>query len=168
MKALSIRQPWLYCITHLDKRVENRSWSPPPELIGQRIALHASASLRVDECRDAVHLAETHPEGGLPIDLGGFIRDMGKIVATATLVGYVDAGTRRSKPRPFGEVEIDKWLDDHWFAGRYGLILDDIQLLDFAIPCKGRLGFWNIPPEEAAFMPDYQEVQPSLFGEISA
>lgn len=26
MKALSIQQPWAYCITHGTKRVENRSW----------------------------------------------------------------------------------------------------------------------------------------------
>ena len=42
MKALSIKQPWLYCITDLDKRIENRTWKPPGWVVGQRIALHAS------------------------------------------------------------------------------------------------------------------------------
>ena len=65
MNAISIKQPWLHCITELGMWVESRSWGPPQWLIGHKIALYASkelaskeeisvASLIVDENLDAV------------------------------------------------------------------------------------------------------------------
>lgn len=36
MKALTLWQPWAYCIAHSDKRVENRSWPAPAR---QRVSI---------------------------------------------------------------------------------------------------------------------------------
>ena len=39
MKALSIRQPWIWAMFHLGKDVENRTWSTG---VRERVMLHAS------------------------------------------------------------------------------------------------------------------------------
>lgn len=53
MRFLSFSQPWLWSITTLvmpagfavePKRIENRTWQPPIDMIGQRFALHAAKS----------------------------------------------------------------------------------------------------------------------------
>ena len=45
MKALTVIQPWAWAIAHAGKRVENRTWGPPRDVIGQRIAIHAGRRL---------------------------------------------------------------------------------------------------------------------------
>ena len=42
MKAITIWEPWASLIAHGIKREETRTWAPPVELIGQRIAIHAA------------------------------------------------------------------------------------------------------------------------------
>src|SRR5262245_13166093 len=42
MKAISIRQPFASRIMRGTKRTEWRSWRPSPDVIGARIAVHAS------------------------------------------------------------------------------------------------------------------------------
>jgi hypothetical protein len=41
-RALSIRQPWAWFIVNGYKDVENRSWAPSKDRIGERILIHAS------------------------------------------------------------------------------------------------------------------------------
>lgn len=43
MRALTLWPEWAWCVAHLGKDVENRSWSCPFELEGQRVAIHAGA-----------------------------------------------------------------------------------------------------------------------------
>jgi len=45
MRALTLWPEWIWCIDHLGKRVENRTWKPPEKFIGHRIALHAGAHI---------------------------------------------------------------------------------------------------------------------------
>jgi len=40
--ALTIKHPWLWCILHSDKRIENRSWAPPARHVGTRVYLHSA------------------------------------------------------------------------------------------------------------------------------
>lgn len=42
VKALTIRQPFIWEILQGLKKIEYRSWPPPEELVGQRIAIHAA------------------------------------------------------------------------------------------------------------------------------
>ena len=81
MKALSIKQPWLWAITDLDKRIENRTWKPPQNIIGQRIALHASKKDDPHGEQKLYDIAGIHP----PTDL-----HRGTIVATACIIGWLD------------------------------------------------------------------------------
>lgn len=135
MKALSIKQPWLYCITDLDKRVENRTWKPPDWIIGKRIALHASKKMDDSGGKSAASAL-----AGL--DLSTVVdMPMGAIVATAVVRGWVDIDGNSSHP------DMLQYEDDEWFFGFYGWILDDIRKVSPGpASCRGALGLWNVSP----------------------
>ncbi|MCB1462115.1 MAG: ASCH domain-containing protein [Nitratireductor sp.] len=79
MKAISLWQPWASLIAAGVKPYETRHWSPPRELIGQRIAIHAAK--RVD--RDAAGLATDIMFGQHPGNhLGSGFELADKIAAT--------------------------------------------------------------------------------------
>lgn len=133
MYALSIQQPWAWCIIHNTKRVENRGWKPNRGLRGQRFAIHAS--LKLDE--DAIQLLLGE---GLELPLRPHY-DLGAIVGVATLADVVDDPPRGQET---------------WWAGPVGFVLADVRRFD-AIPCKGALSFWRLPADvearvEAALM----------------
>lgn len=121
MKALSIKQPWVYAILHEGKDIENRSW--------QRhyrgwVAIHASQSPRVG---------------------ARFPRGCGKVPDLKTLDYSAICGVARldsivTKSR-------SKWFyrpDDG--SINYGWVLIDVKCLERPIPCHGVLGLWNLPP----------------------
>ena len=134
MKALTLKPPWAFCITHLGKRIENRTWKPPQSLIGQRFAIHggkpptsnAAIGRLIDLVDEIEASTETH---------NNFFRDIlpfSGIVATAVLEGWTSH------------------IVDPWFDGSgYGWILKDVIVLPEPIPCKGALGLWNVPEEIA-------------------
>jgi hypothetical protein len=130
MKALSIKQPWTYAILHLGKRIENRTWAPPASVIGQTIALHASAKDDQAGYRDVFQIA------GVRVG-----RDVtrGAVVATAKVIGWIDQRGNFSVPSNYPILA----LDGKWFFGPIGWILDDIKPLDQPIPAKGALGLWE-------------------------
>ncbi|WP_029554815.1 ASCH domain-containing protein [Xanthobacter sp. 91] len=117
MKALSIRQPWAWCILH-GKPVENRNWWTSYR---GPLDIHAAKGMTRDEyeeCRDfaaSLGLA-LPPMADLP---------RGGIVGRAKLVDCVT-----SHPSP-------------WFFGRYGLVLEEVEPLPF-IPLKGALGLFDV------------------------
>jgi len=114
MKALSIKQPWLWAITDLDKRIENRTWNPPLKIIGQHIALHASKKDDPEGGRAMVYLARRLPPADAP---------RGAIVATAKVVAVA---TRDNET-----IAADnQYYNDKWFVGPIGWILEDVQKLE--------------------------------------
>ena len=134
MKALSLKQPWLYAITCMDKRIENRTWKPPQQVIGQRIALHASKK------DDPLGYSAIAKIAGIEID-GDLPR--GAIVGTVRVVGWLNDDGLGDVPTPC----LGHLVDDDWFFGPIGWILDDVQLLDEPIPARGSLGLWDVPEE---------------------
>lgn len=122
MKALSIKQPWLWAILEQGKRIENREWRPPTWIIGQRIALHASKGLDREGAAACAHIAG--------VDLPG-VADVprGAIVATAVITGCVTES------------------QDKWFFGTYGWVLDLVWELPAPVACRGALGLWNVPAD---------------------
>ena len=129
MKALSIRQPWLYCITDLDKRVENRTWAPPDWIIGQCIYLHASK--RMDDLigkRAASELA------GFKLSTVVDSMPLGGIVATARVDGWFSKQKMPNHPL----------FRSKWFFGPIGWILSDIRQLPEFVPHRGQLGLWDV------------------------
>lgn len=118
MKALSIRQPWAWCILH-GKPVENRKWWTSYR---GPLLIHAAKGMTRDEYEDcrgfAARLGLTVPPmADLP---------RGGIVGQAKLV---DCASRHASP---------------WFFGPNGLVLADVEPLPF-IPFKGALGLFDVP-----------------------
>lgn len=120
-KALSIRQPWAWAILHAGKDVENRArrfhYRGP-------ICIHASkgvASIEYMESRREI-LAITGSRAHPPKLADDFPR--GGIIGTAEIVDCVEAS------------------DSQWFFGPYGLLLRNVQPVDF-IPVRGALGLFD-------------------------
>ena len=131
MKALTIKQPWLYAITDLDKRIENRTWRPPDFVIGQTIALHAS---KADD-PNGYSAIQKVKRIALPAAL-----PRGAIVATARVVGWLHEDNHFQ----LGETDPDDIDLSEWFFGPFGWILKDVQKLPQPIPFRGALGLWDV------------------------
>lgn len=120
--ALSIQQPWAWCIIQGHKLVENRTWKT-----GLRgwVGIHAGKTFDINGYS---WICETFPHLVLPRPSG---YQFGGIVGRARLV---DCVTNRD--------------GDPWFFGPHGLIFDRVEPLPFT-PCRGQLGFF-IPKAVAA------------------
>lgn len=124
MKAISIRQPWAHAIMHFGKDIENRDW---PTRFRGTVAIHAAKGLTQDQ-----HLFATQDI----LDICGIappeypMRDLrGCILGTVEIVDCVS------------------YSESPWFMGEYGFVLKNAKLLDTPFPCRGALGFWDVPNE---------------------
>ena len=129
MRALTLKQPWLFTITDLDKWVENRSWKIPDKLQGEWIALHAGQANESAEWRKAGAI-----HGALITSDVVF----GAITAVCTFTHIV---TRAMQITAYKRK---------WFFGPYGWVIGEKYVLDAPIPCRGMLGLWTVPEEIAA------------------
>ena len=116
LRALSIRPPWAWAITHAGKRIENRSWST---IYRGPLAIHASLSYTQAE----LELLESI----LRRRIDPAIFERGAIVATATLADVV----------PLDECP------SRWAVGPYCWVLRDIRPLKRPIYVTGALGLWD-------------------------
>jgi hypothetical protein len=123
MKALSIRQPYAWLIVNGHKDIENRDWVTN---FRGRVLIHAGLTYPKRNYRDD---AEDYPAqyGGTYPARESMI---GGIVGVATITGCVTVSS------------------SGWFLGPYGFTLTDAKPLPF-VPCKGKLGFFNVPAEVA-------------------
>jgi hypothetical protein len=140
MKAITIQQPSAWAIIAGHKRVENRGWAPNESLYGQVIAIHAAKKVaprpwtaekvlgRVDE--DFVTSAII----GVVTLAGAFMLD-DEVPGGILCEGGVT-------PKECRAITRTAW----WF-GPAGFVLRDPKCLKQPVPCKGQLGFWNVPPE---------------------
>ncbi len=137
MKALTIKQPWAWAITNGTKRVENRTWRPLFDIVGQRIAIHSSA--RIDKAELLAYTA-----------LGAWLEPTvnalptGSIVGTAIVAGYSVMEGNRITQQSKGTQGYNPRADP-WFCGPVGWLLEDVRKVE-PIPCKGALGLWDVPP----------------------
>jgi len=135
MRFLSFSQPWLWAI--LDplacKRIENRTWMPPVEMIGQRFALHAAKSWDDDAAGFFLRLGLPH----FPARRASYPTSC--IVGVATIDRIVTDA--RSLPPD----------QARWFFGPCGWVLTDVIAFD-PIPMKGAQGLRSLPPAEDALV----------------
>lgn len=123
--ALSIRQPWAWCILNLGKDIENRDWKTT---IRGPICIHAAKGMTADEwegCLAIVHdvsLSRPFPAGGIFPAMKEFER--GGIVGTVEIVDCVSDST------------------SPWFFGKYGFVLANPKPVPF-IEVKGQLEFFD-------------------------
>lgn len=115
MKALSIRQPWIWAMFHLGKDVENRTWSTG---IRGRVMLHASQKYDHEGARWIEENFGIVPPDQHSLPRGGF-------------VGSVEI------------VDCVKEMDSKWFFGEIGFVLKDPIEVAYQA-CKGRLGFFDM------------------------
>jgi hypothetical protein len=124
MKVLSIRQPWAWLIVNGFKDVENRSW---PTNVRGDVLIHAAKRMDLADYNDAWWLAKEVCGETLPHQ-DRLLR--GGIIGRVCIMGCV-----RQHHSP-------------WFFGPWGFLLCDQALLPFE-PCRGALGFFEIPNAEA-------------------
>lgn len=150
-RALTLTPEWAWAVTHLDKRVENRTWPAPTHIIGQRIAIHAGkadpdwntvsvmarcAGWSVDLIAGQFFAPGSDAPVVRPAKLYGTQHRLtrGAIVATAVV-----SGCRAVDPRDAVGWEAGPWCWD----------LTELRVLPAPVPCKGALGLWRVPAELA-------------------
>ena len=114
MKAISIRQPWVWAIVHAGKRIENRPrrWNHRGEIL-----LHASTTW------DSGHEGWIEQTCGKRPDVLKIRR--GGVVGIARIVDCVE---QHKSP---------------WFFGPFGIVLDSVRALPFAA-LRGALGLFEV------------------------
>lgn len=123
MKALSIRQPWAWCIISAGKDIENRDW---PTRFRGPILIHASKGMTRYEYEDCMETVFTANALGTKLKVPAFEElQRGGIVGQAEIVDCVTAS-----PSP-------------WFFGAYGFVLRNAKPLPFR-PFKGALGLFDV------------------------
>jgi hypothetical protein len=130
MKAISVRQPWAWCILNIGKDIENRDW---PTRVRGRVLIHASKGMTRDEWDDCLATCH-HVSDARPFPPDTVLPGPAELVRGALLgsVEVVDCVTRSSSP---------------WFFGDYGFVLRDPRPLAKPVPYKGALGFFDVPDE---------------------
>lgn len=122
MKTLSIKQPWAWLIVHGYKPLENRSWKTK-----YRGQILIQASLKFDLA--GYSWIKNNAER-LGIDRNAIPREhmlaYGAIIGKATIADCVTDS------------------DSPWFFGPVGFVLEKAEAFEKPIPCKGRLGFFDV------------------------
>jgi hypothetical protein len=133
MKALSIQQPWAFCITNGTKRVENRTWGTK-----QRgwILIHAGKAYQTG-MEHAINADS--PE----MDVVEMKRaPRGAIVGMARMIDCIDL--RRS--RHDDDLESFGIAQDQviWTGGPFAFVFDEVHAFPQPFPYKGALGFFDV------------------------
>ncbi|ADE10450.1 ASCH domain-containing protein [Sideroxydans lithotrophicus] len=121
MKALSIRQPWVFHILNSGKDIENRCW---PTKVRGRVLIHAAKGMTRDDYDNGYD--PLWASQGRVIELPPH-----NLLARGGIVGSVEI------------VDCVTTSDSPWFNGQFGFVLRDPQPLPF-VPMKGRLGFFEV------------------------
>ena len=115
------------------KDIENRSWTPPDRLVGQRIAIHAGQNPGHAEA-----LKEIRRDHRLPNVL-----PRGLILGTVLLKGYVD--DERHCSVGLTAAEVRRATKSKWAQGPCLWVLDDPRPFGKPVPCSGQLRLWTVP-----------------------
>lgn len=143
MYALTIWQPWANAVASGVKDVENRTWRPWAQVMGQRIAIHAGK--RVDPNYGAgdrwvdAYMAERH---FYPTTRQWYLEHCtGMIVGTAVVRGWWHEDG-------YGDGDDYQLAGtSDWFMGPYGWLFDNATPLRHPVPCRGAWGLWKVPPD---------------------
>lgn len=117
MKALSIRQPWAWCICNLGKDVENREWKTKHRGF---FLIHASKTI---DYKGYIWLKSVVRIKHLP---------KGDDLLTGGIVGV-----------SYLYDVVDKLPGNFWFTGKYGFLLKNSGNLPF-VPMPGKPGFFDV------------------------
>lgn len=140
MKALSIWQPWASLIITGKKKIETRSWPAPHSIIGQKIAIASTKTIRREQ-REAEadqafiqHYAATSLPSFDKLPLGSVLGTV--CVESCRMIDSDFLQTLSEQEEAFG-----------WYGpGRYAWFLSEPELFETPIPARGRQGLWNWCP----------------------
>ena len=158
MRALTIRPPYAQLVALEHKNMETRSQSPPEDMLGRQIAIHAGRSVVESE-----FLWNAIREIDEPFSENAYREPLGAVIATARLANAgviidradgqfmasmmedvpveVAPGHRVRASRfyfnrdSFGNYKVDNWV---W-------LLTEIEPLITPVKARGQLGFWKLP-----------------------
>lgn len=138
MKVFSVWQPWATLLVRGFKKIETRGWPAPQYLIGQRLGVAATASVKGPQLRAyrepgfALHYATT----GMPeLDQLPY----GALLGTAVLSQCVSISPEFMASLSPAELSFG-WYEE----GRWAWVLKEPVALSTPIPVKGRQGLWEI------------------------
>jgi len=143
VKAITLWQPWASLIALGAKTIETRGHAGFRGLKGQRIAIHAGARFDGNAAIVAARVivqqsAQANPDepNWWPIVVTPSLNARGAVVCTAFVA---DAAwmTERLERQALCPT-----------AGRFGLFLEDIQVVDPPARCAGQRGIWEWEPTE--------------------
>jgi hypothetical protein len=143
MKALSLTQPWATLVAIGAKRIETRSWRPHYR---GPIAIHASKAFP----RECQNLCSTHPFLDVLIAAGlngSWDLPLGAIIATARLHATLQTREIRCYRSTTARLLPHELAFGDYSDGRYGFVMADVRPLKHPVPCKGALGFWDVPAD---------------------
>lgn len=148
LKAITLKHPWAFAVARLDKRIENRTWKPPPSLIGRRIAIHGGAIPKGDSAfadtmfdvkvilRDIITAEYMSKLSTAQVN---WIRARNcNVLRTWITPGIVATATLKS---------VVTTSDSPWFFGPYGWVLEDVEPLETPVPHRGAQGLWPVSEE---------------------
>ena len=145
MKALTIKPPWSFAISHGPKRIENRTWE---RSYRGPLAIHAGKGWDEDG-EDSLLVQQAWMDAGyelrtlMPKRAG---IPMGAVVAVADLVDICSAKV----PGPDFEFYANCGCGPWAARGQYHWKLTNVRPLAEPVPCKGALGLWTLPDEVEA------------------
>ena len=146
MQAISLWQPWAQLVAKGWKQIETRSWPPPGQRIGQRIAIHAA--------KRKVKTKDLNPEEfdmsveALNPGWRAFI-PYGALVCTVRLVGaeQVDAGQYNIPLLPASGPQARRTAFERTFGdyspGRWMWKLSDLRIIE-PVPYRGQRGMFEL------------------------
>ena len=148
MKALTLHQPYATLIAEGIKTIETRSWKPPHNVIGERIAIHAGQTVDRD-CQLWVDIEKLFASVHEPM-LEQRIQNAptGVIVCTARLLSVqivVEIDEMGFVATDEATGLVDDWGD--YSRGRFLYFLEDIQKVNPPIEVRGKQRFWELPNE---------------------
>lgn len=129
VRGLTLTRPWPWAFTDAGKRVENRTWPVPRNLMGMWIALHAGKGydaaavelMREGQFNDAARLC--------PPDV---LHPASIVFALARVTACTEIDCHRHNPDP-------------WAFGPFVWTLVDYRTLTSPIECGGHQGLWRLP-----------------------
>lgn len=130
VEALTLLRPWPWTFTHLgeiSKRLENRSWTPPPWVLGKWIAMHAGAGWDAEREPLIVNITRgfqlVPPEDQHPVG----------IVAMMRVDGVLHAAPAEDDPRR------------RWWLGPLAWEVGEVFPLPRRVGCRGMQKLWTVP-----------------------
>jgi len=136
MLGLSIRQPWATLIAAGPKTMEVRKWKGCPlNAIGKEVAIHAGRKIDNSAPMDVRRMAFEVS--------GAWQRDTGGIIGRAILVDVIRFTMQTFEDRYEEHLNPPSWFED----GLIGLAFADAVRFRRVIPCRGQLGFFDVPDD---------------------